>query len=57
MFSSNSFGALAMDDGPESPAQPAAPEAPASGGASTRLIEGEDADAEVSPHTLSMGGC
>lgn len=42
MFSSNSFGALAMDDTPEPPAAAA----PASGSA-TRLIEGEDADAEV----------
>lgn len=47
MFSSNSFGALAMDDDPEPQAQAPAPVAPAGGAASSRLIEGEDVDAEV----------
>lgn len=52
MFSSNSFGALAMDDDPEpqapAPAPAPAPAAAAPAGAATsRLIEGEDVDAEV----------
>lgn len=45
MFSSNSFGALAMDDAPPPAAAPAG-----NGGVDTRLLEGEDVDAEVRHH-------